>query len=116
VPERLSHLAHFIGQILQGHAISQYETVCLRQNGVRIHVSVTGSPIRNHNKAVVAVSIILRDISKRKGAENALSESEDRFRIMADGCPTLLWVTNAAGGNLFINRAYREFTGTTTHS
>ncbi len=113
VPERLPHLPHFIHRILQGHAISQYETVCLRQDGERIHVSVTGSPIRNHASAVVAVSIILRDISKRKGAENALSESEDRFRIMADGCPTLLWVTNAAGGNQFINRAYRGFTGTT---
>ena len=46
-------------------------------------------------------------------AERKLRESEERFRIMADGCPTMMWVTDAEGGNQFINRAYREFCGTT---
>ncbi len=55
----------------------------------------------------------VEDIGKRKQAEEALRESEERFRIMADGCPTILWVTNADGGIRFINRKYREFFATT---
>ena len=55
----------------------------------------------------------VEDITERKRAEEALRESEERFRIMADGCPTVMWVTNAEGGIQFINRAYREFFGTT---
>jgi two-component system, NtrC family, sensor kinase len=31
--------------------------------------------------------------------------------MMADGCPTLMWVTNSEGDLQFINRAYREFCG-----
>jgi PAS domain S-box-containing protein len=46
-------------------------------------------------------------------AEEALHESEARFRLMADGCPMILWVDDAAGGLRFVNRAYREFFGTT---
>jgi PAS domain S-box-containing protein len=54
------------------------------------------------------------DITERKQAEEALAESEDRFRVMADSCPTMIWVTNAEGGSQFINRTYREYFGTTS--
>ncbi len=55
----------------------------------------------------------VEDITERKRAEEGLKESEERFRVMADGCPTAMWVTNAEGGIQFINRAYREFVGAT---
>ncbi|MGA9564802.1 MAG: PAS domain S-box protein [Candidatus Korobacteraceae bacterium] len=42
-----------------------------------------------------------------------MRESEDRFRIMADGCPALMWMTNELGKPQFINRSYREFFKTT---
>jgi PAS domain S-box-containing protein len=53
----------------------------------------------------------VEDIAERKRAEEALSESEDRFRVMADSCPTMMWVTGADGGVQFINLTYREFCG-----
>jgi diguanylate cyclase (GGDEF)-like protein/PAS domain S-box-containing protein len=59
------------------------------------------------------VAGIALDVTEHKRAEQVLRESEERFRIMADGCPTMMWVTDADGGNQFINQAYRDFTGTT---
>src|ERR1700722_6000028 len=32
---------------------------------------------------------------------------------MSDGCPAMMWATDAEGGLQFVNRAYREFAGTT---
>ena len=55
----------------------------------------------------------LEDITARKRSEDALRESEDRFRIMADGCPTVMWVTDKDGGSQFVNRAFREYSGAT---
>jgi PAS domain S-box-containing protein len=51
------------------------------------------------------------DITERKRAEELARESEERFRTIADGCPSLMWVTGANGEVEFINRAYREFSG-----
>ena len=74
----------------------------------RIRVSMARDPAGSPLYFVVHVE----DITEHKRTEEALQESEDRFRIVADSCPTLMWVTDAEGGNLFINRAYREFCGT----
>jgi PAS domain S-box-containing protein len=58
-------------------------------------------------------SFVAEDVTARKQHENALSESEDRFRAMADGAPVMIWVIDSAGRLEFVNRAHREFFGTT---
>ncbi len=81
-PERVAKLPRFTDQILQqGNSISQHDTVCLHRDGGVMQASVTGSPIRNSTGEVEAISIILRDTSKQKRAEEALRDSEERLRI-----------------------------------
>jgi PAS domain S-box-containing protein len=63
--------------------------------------------------AAVRVSGVTLDITQRKRAEQALRESEARFRTMADVSPVIIWVTDAGGGIEFINQAYRTFAGVT---
>src|SRR5580704_4086446 len=55
--------------------------------------------------------VYVENITERKRADEAMRESEDRFRAMADSCPTMMWVTDAQGENRFINRTHREFSG-----
>ncbi len=55
---------------------------------------------------------IAKDITEQRLWEESLRESEERFRIMADSCPTIIWVTDATGTNRLANRTYREFFGT----
>jgi len=112
VPEdRWTALEQLAQKLLQGNGFSQYEGLCLRKDGRRIQVSVTGFPIKDSEGQVVAISNILRDISERHESEQRLRESEERFRTMADSCPIGIWVTNAQGETRFVNRAYREFVG-----
>ena len=55
----------------------------------------------------------IQDITARKRAENALQESEERFRTLADNIPQLCWMANPDGGIFWYNKRWYEYTGTT---
>jgi PAS domain S-box-containing protein len=66
-----------IAQLGRGERIQNYETVRLRKDGTRIHVSLSVSPIRDASGAVVGAAKIARDITEAKRlreAERVLSE------------------------------------------
>lgn len=44
-----------------------------------------------------------------KQNENALRESTGRFQIMANGTPSLIWVTDKEGKHLFVNKSYLDY-------
>ena len=62
-----------------------------------------GQPLR-----AIGISI---DITDRKQAEEALRQSEQRFRNMADNAPMMVWVTDATGYCTYLSRSWSEFSG-----
>lgn len=51
------------------------------------------------------------DRRERQRAETALSESEQRFRIMADSAPALIWMAGPDKFCYYFNRRWLDFTG-----
>jgi PAS domain S-box-containing protein len=67
-------------------------------------------PYRTIDNKVDGVVIVLVDIDAQKRAQAAIEESEQRFRLLADNAPVLIWV-NDVNGRTYVNRTYREFLG-----
>ncbi len=57
------------------------------------------------------IQVALTDISEQKQAESKIKESEERFRMMADSSPTIIWMTDDQGRTRFVNKTYLEFVG-----
>jgi PAS domain S-box-containing protein len=85
----------------------------IHRSGVTVWAHIRIALIRNADDTPLWYVLHVEDITERKRAEQALIESEHRFRIMADSCPIGIWVTDAQGNNRFVNRNYLEFCGVT---
>jgi PAS domain S-box-containing protein len=71
----------------------------------QIFYDADGQPLR-----AIGISI---DITDRKQVEEALRQSEQRFRNMADNAPLMVWVTDATGYCTYLSRSWYEFSGQT---
>ncbi len=62
------------------------------------------------------VAVLFNNITQRKAAEDAIRESEERFRNMSNHSPMMLWVTNEKGECVHLNDRWLEFTGQTAET
>jgi PAS domain S-box-containing protein len=69
----------------------------------KVYRDAAGKPLR-----FVGVST---DVTEEQRALAALSESEARFRAMADGLPLIVWMHGAEGEQQFVNRTFLEYFG-----
>jgi len=84
IPEdRLDEEPDILAKIRRGDRIDHYETVRRRKDGTEVHISLTVSPIKNAQGAVVGASKIARDISERRRAEelDAIVHGEMQHRV-----------------------------------
>ncbi|MDP3877779.1 MAG: PAS domain S-box protein [Methylobacter sp.] len=71
-PEHQAELQKVLVTIQRGESIKFHATERMCKDGSRIIVSVSTSPIRDKEEQIVGVSIIARDITARKLAENEI--------------------------------------------
>jgi PAS domain S-box-containing protein len=70
-------------------------------------VEMSAGLLRMENVEVVFA--FYRDITERKKSEQALLESEERYRAVVEGLPILIFRFRPDGTLTFLNRAYRSF-------
>ena len=80
-----------------------------RKDGSEFPIEVSLSYIETEN-GIVAVSFVT-DITERKLAEEQRRQSEERFRLMADSVPVLIWMSGTDKLCTWFNRPWLEFVG-----
>jgi PAS domain S-box-containing protein len=105
-PDRRDEETQIIESIRRGEQVNHYETVRCRQDGRRVDVSVTISPIRDSQGRIIGASKIARDISDRKQGASAkrllaaiIESSDDAIISKAVDGTVTSW--NAAAERLF---------------
>jgi PAS domain S-box-containing protein len=85
----------------------------VRKDGSSIHVEVSGTLVREVDGQPGRTTAVIQDVTLRKRMQEALRESEERFRIAANTAPVIIWIRDVRGHSTFCNKTYTEFIGCT---
>jgi PAS domain S-box-containing protein len=88
---------------------AQDELWALRFNGGEFPIEASISQVEDAGKKLFTV--IIRDVTERRRAEQAVMESEKRFRLIASTAPVLIWMSGPDKLCDYFNQSWLEFTG-----
>jgi diguanylate cyclase (GGDEF)-like protein/PAS domain S-box-containing protein len=84
-------------------------TVGQRKDGSHLSLDIALSPFKSDEGLLVTA--IIRDVSERRQLEQALRESEERFRILYDNNPSMYFTLDGEGVIRSVNRFGAELLG-----
>jgi len=106
IPEARRHIASNYASIDE-----HFDFRFRRKDGSEVLVLASTSPVRDGSGAVLGALGMFVDITERKRAEEALRQSEDRFRTLANTVPSIVWTAAPDGTIVYANQQWYEYTG-----
>jgi two-component system cell cycle sensor histidine kinase/response regulator CckA len=104
---------HPLYRAYRGESVRDAELTIFPRHGRPRTIIANAQPIRGDDGATLGAVVAFQDVTEKKKAEQALRESEARFRMLADSVPMLVWLAGPDGRCTYFNRAWLDFTGKT---
>ncbi|MEX0884912.1 MAG: PAS domain S-box protein [Phycisphaeraceae bacterium] len=112
-PGRLDERQALMERVWRGDGPASLETAGRTRDGRHLELWLTVSAIHADDGQMVGASWVARDITERKRQEQALRESERRFRTLADNIAQVAWMADENGWIFWFNQRCFETTGLT---
>src|SRR6266550_1174557 len=110
-PDQLAIVRANLARKIEGDdASSVYETEIITKAGRHLPLELSSRLIYQAGRPV-GVQGIARDISARKGAEEALKDSEEKFRSIVETTNEWIWAIDLEGNHTYTNPAIEHILG-----
>jgi len=96
--------------VLDGQVVAPTETIRYGKDGQPVHVIVAGAPILR-DEALAGIVATYTDITDRVQAEQALVQSEERYRAFMDNFDGIVYRSQLGFDFSFLHGAVEEITG-----
>lgn len=110
-PDRLSEEPILLDRIRRGERVLPFDTVRLHKSGRLVDISLSLSPIRDLDGAIIGVSKIARDITIQKRLHYDLEQSESRLNIALEAAEMGAYVLNFKTSEATYTKRYLQILG-----
>ncbi|MFO1484484.1 MAG: PAS domain S-box protein [Verrucomicrobiaceae bacterium] len=111
LPDRLGEEAQLLASISRGEKVSHCETVRVTKDGRQLHVSATISPVKDSSGRIVGASSIIRDITERWRADEALRLNRENLDVTLRSIGDAVLATDAQRRITRMNSVAEKLTG-----
>jgi PAS domain S-box-containing protein len=87
-------------ETVKTNRLAAVEHVHYLKTGKATHEEISTLPIKDNKGTIVQVVHVSRDISERKRAEQALQESEKKYRMLFEGAGDAIFILEAEGADV----------------
>ncbi len=108
---QLTHQA--VMQTQEGKVDYDVEYRVIWPNGSVRWIAAKGRCLYDYTGKAVRMMGTAQDITERKHTEEALRQSEERYRMLSEAMPEMIWTSNAAGVTDYTNQRWCDYSGLT---
>ncbi len=110
LPESRTATQVALTKILHGEEVERLEMEMFSKDGHRIVLEIRGRTLRENGR-IVGTFHIARDVTERRRMEEALRESEERYRTWIEEAPIGVCNVDLEGTVTFVNKRFEEVSG-----
>jgi PAS domain S-box-containing protein len=115
-PESALKLARLQDEWTRTNTLHNEEMIVLTKTGKRRTVLLDAAGVRDAQGNLVYVASVQVDITQHKKILQKLRESEERFRLVANAAPVMIWMSGPDKLRMYFNQPWLDFTGRSLHA
>jgi PAS domain S-box-containing protein len=93
--------------------VNKYEVTFTSKDGSKIYFLVSSAPVKDSEGVESGTILAMVDITQRKLAEEALKQSEERYRAILESFPDVIIISDLNGKIIYGNEPFEKITGIT---
>ncbi len=101
----------FHGVYLTGRAVKGFDWQILKKNKEPIDVESSVALLRDDQGKPAGFRGVVRDVTRRKQAEDALRESESQYRLLTEKMSDIIWIADLNLRTLYVSSSVQKILG-----